>query len=521
MDTTNLAVVVHTTKADQLGVTTGMETTQSPLYAAIDLGSNSFHMLIVREIKGSVRTMAKIKQKVRLAAGLDEKGQLNEEAMQRGWDCLALFAERLQDFSANRIIIVATAALRNAQNADIFIKKANQILGHEISIISGEEEARTIYQGVASTSIRKGKCLVIDIGGASTEVIIGKNTQPLTLHSFNMGCVTWLTQHFADKKLTRERFQTAIDAAKAVISPQRNNFLGHKWERCLGASGTIQALQEILLTQGENEEITARKLYRLMDQAIACKHMRTLKINGLTQERTPVFPSGLSILIALFETLDIQSMDVAGGALREGLLHQLIERQKTSTQNEHDPLKKSVTSIQRQFLIDENQAELVNTIAQTLYSDLKATWFEHVDVSKLLFVASHLHELGLSVSFKKHNLHGAYLLNQLTIGGLTQAEKRLVTYLVKYHTGELDEAKETFCFNNHTTNRLVRLFRLSVILAHRRQSNSQTAFHCKAQKNTLSIKGPKDWKTQQPLLLEYLSKEAQKQAKLDWKLTIN
>ncbi len=517
MDITNLAAVVHTTKIKKLGVNTGMETVQSPLYAAIDLGSNSFHMLIVREVEGSVQTMAKIKQKVRLAAGLNKEGNLSLEAMQRGWQCLSLFAERLQDIPTERSILVATAALRNAKNADVFIEKANQILGHIITVISGEEEARTIYRGVAATSRSNGKCLVIDIGGASTEVIIGDNLQALTLHSFNMGCVTWLTQHFADKKLTRERFQKAIDAAKSVITPELRTFLKYKWKHCLGASGTIQAVQEVLLAQGINEKITIEKLYCLMDKAIACKHMCTLKINGLSQERAPVFPSGLSILIALFESLEIQKMDLAGGALREGLLHQLITTNQISPQA---PRLKSIKSIQAQYAIDTNQAELVNSIAQDLYSQLKESWFENKDLSQLLFAAASLHELGLSVAFKKHNIHGAYLINHLTLNGFTQAEKRLLIYLVKCHANDLEETKEASSINRHTVYRLLRLLRLSVILAHRRQPQACVSVSCSAHHEIMTLKGPKNWQTQHPLLYEYLAKEAQNQKKLNWTLKL-
>lgn len=289
----------------------------SPLYAAIDLGSNSFHMLVVRHIDGSVQTMAKIKRKVRLAAGLDEHNALSLDAMQRGWDCLSLFAERLQDIPAENIRIVGTATLRTATNAGEFIAKANQILGHPIDVISGEEEAATIYKGVAHTSGGLGRRLVVDIGGASTELIIGEGFEAKALTSLKMGCVTWLERHFKDRQLTATNFNNAILAAKQMLDPILTQYTELGWNVCVGASGTVQALQEIMLAQGMDEVITLTKLKRLQKQAMLADHLEELDIEGLTLERALVFPSGLSILIAIFESLNIEAMTLAGGALRE------------------------------------------------------------------------------------------------------------------------------------------------------------------------------------------------------------
>lgn len=285
-----------------------MDNARSPLFAAIDLGSNSFHMLVVREVQGSVQTLAKIKRKVRLASGLDDNLMLSHDAMQRGWDCLSLFAERLQDIPSSNIRIVATAALRSAKNADVFIANANQILGHPITVITGEQEACTIYQGVAHTSGGKGKRLVVDIGGASTEIIIGKGFDAAALTSLDMGCVTWLEKHFKDRSLTDASFQRAVNGAKAVLAPMIKQYRELGWEMCVGASGTVQALQEIMVTQGMDETITLAKLHRLRKQAIGFGQVEELDIDGLTLERALVFPSGLSILIAIFEELGIESM---------------------------------------------------------------------------------------------------------------------------------------------------------------------------------------------------------------------
>ncbi len=291
------------------------------LYAAIDLGSNSFHMLVVREAAGSIQTLTRIKRKVRLAAGLNNDNHLSAEAMERGWQCLRLFAERLQDIPQPQIRVVATATLRLAVNAGEFIAKAQTILGCPVQVISGEEEARLIYQGVAHTTGGADQRLVVDIGGASTELVTGTGAQTTSLFSLSMGCVTWLERYFSDRNLAQENFDDAEKAARDVLRPVADELRFHGWKVCVGASGTVQALQEIMMAQGMDERITLAKLQQLKQRAIQCGRLEELEIEGLTLERALVFPSGLAILIAIFTELNIQSMTLAGGALREGLVY--------------------------------------------------------------------------------------------------------------------------------------------------------------------------------------------------------
>lgn len=298
--------------------------TASSLYAAIDLGSNSFHMLVVRESAGSIQTLARIKRKVRLAAGLDRDNRLSQEAMQRGWQCLRLFSERLQDIPQAQTRVVATATLRLATNADEFLAQAQQILGLPIQIISGEEEARLIYQGVAHTTGGPEKRLVVDIGGGGTELATGTAAHATRLLSLPMGCVTWLERYFSYRTLTAENFSRAEQAARDMIRPVAAQLREQGWQVCVGASDTVQALQEIMVAAGMDEHITLDKLIALKQHAIACHKLEELEIDGLTLERALVFPSGLSILLAIFQELDIQSMTLAGGALREGLVYGML-----------------------------------------------------------------------------------------------------------------------------------------------------------------------------------------------------
>lgn len=330
----------------------------STLYAAIDLGSNSFHMLVVREVAGSIQTLARIKRKVRLAAGLDQNNHLSHEAMQRGWQCLRLFSERLQDIPREQIRVVATATLRLASNADEFLQAAEQILGCPVQVISGEEEARLIYHGVAHTTGGPDRRLVVDIGGGSTELVTGTGAQASQLYSLSMGCVTWLERYFSDRNLGQENFERAEQAAREMVRPIAPQLRQQGWQICVGASGTVQALQEIMVAQGMDERITLPKLRQLKQRAIQCGKLEELEIEGLTLERALVFPSGLSILLAIFQELGIESMMLAGGALREGLVYGMLHLPV-----EQDIRIRTIRNLQRRYLIDTEQAERVSQLA--------------------------------------------------------------------------------------------------------------------------------------------------------------
>lgn len=293
-------------------------------YTIIDLGSNSFHMLTVAKIDNGFSVLSKSKEKVRLASGLDQQNNLDQASMERGWSCLKQFNLELQQLQPSKILITATAALRIAKNKQRFIEQAEIILGHPIKLLSGIEEAKTIYQGVAFTEKITDQLLVIDIGGASTELIIGKEKNILTAESLHMGCVTWLHRYFADQKLSHDNFNSAINAAKMVIQPQIEKYTQLGWTLVMGASGTIQATQEINQQQQISEELTLSLLNTIKQQCINCENINSLKIAGLKSSRIPVFASGLAILIALFESLDIKYLQLSKGALREGLISLLF-----------------------------------------------------------------------------------------------------------------------------------------------------------------------------------------------------
>lgn len=492
------------------------QTVSPPLYAAIDLGSNSFHMLVVRHIDGSVQTMAKIKRKVRLAAGLDENNALSTEAMQRGWDCLSLFAERLQDIPKENIRIVGTATLRTATNVDIFLEKANQILGYDINVISGEEEAATIYKGVAHTSGGSGRRLVVDIGGASTEMIIGEGFSAKALTSLKMGCVTWLERHFKDRQLTATNFDNAIEAAKSTLAPILESYTDIGWDVCVGASGTVQALQEIMLAQGMDEVITHTKLKRLQKQAMITERLEELEIEGLTLERALVFPSGLSILIAIFELLKIDSMTLAGGALREGLAYEMVDELR-----QDDIRARTIKSVQSRYQMDVSYGNQVAAAAQTLLEQAGGeAWVSEPQAGVLLQTAAKLHEIGLTIDFKKGGEHSAYLLQNLDLPGFTRAQKHYLGELTRRYREQLTSLPEQHAVSGTSSKRILRILRLAILLTHRRNPELEPEFMLTADDNNLTLTLSKQWLADNPLTAAELEIESNRQTDIGWPLTI-
>ena len=304
-------------------------------YAVVDLGSNSFHLFITRLDNNKIKTVNKVKSKVRLAAGLNKHSELSVEVINRGLECLRLFAKHLESIPTSNIHIVATAALRIAINRDEFLNQANKILPLKIKLLSGEQEASAIYSGVAHTCKDdcKQKRLVLDIGGASTELIIGQGYQANEMVSLSLGCVTFRATYFTDDQLTEKNFSAAIDAASNIIEPICANFIQFGWQSVVGSSGTIKALAEILTFRQQATIITADFLQEIKQSLIACKCIdaitdNNLAFKGLRVDRAPVLASGLSILIALFNCLEIKELKLSSGALREGLLFEVLPKQK-------------------------------------------------------------------------------------------------------------------------------------------------------------------------------------------------
>ena len=487
----------------------------STLYAAIDLGSNSFHMLVVREVAGSIQTLARIKRKVRLAAGLDRHNHLSQEAMQRGWQCLRLFSERLQDIPRDQIRVVATATLRLANNAAEFLQTAETILGCPVQVISGEEEARLIYHGVAHTTGGPDRRLVVDIGGGSTELVVGTGAQAAQLYSLSMGCVTWLERFFSDRNLERDNFEAAEQAARDMVRPIVPQLREHGWQICVGASGTVQALQEIMVAQGMDERITLPKLRQLKQRAIQCGKLEELEIEGLTLERALVFPSGLSILLAIFQELGIESMTLAGGALREGLVYGMLHLPV-----EQDIRSRTLRNLQRRYLLDIDQADRVSQLAANFCLQTTNEWQLDARCRELLHAACLIHEIGLSVDFKQAPQHAAYLVSHLDLPGFTPAQKKLLATLLQNQSNALDLPllSQQNAVPPRMAQRMCRLLRLAIIFASRRRDDTLPAVRLRANDEELHVILPHGWLERHPLRAEALDQESHWQSYAHWPL---
>ncbi|WP_115720429.1 Ppx/GppA phosphatase family protein [Gallaecimonas mangrovi] len=470
----------------------------SPLFAAIDLGSNSFHMLVVRALYGQVQILAKVKRKVRLAAGLDDDYQLSTDAMERGWECLSLFAERLEGIPTEQVRVVATATLRFAKNAEQFLEKGQQILGRPIEVISGEEEAALIYQGVAHTAGQSGRRLVVDIGGASTELIIGTDFTPEQLKSLEMGCVTFQQRYFKGGNLGQAQFDQAIDAAKARLAPLKDDYLKRGWSHCVGASGSVQAVQEVQLARGEDESVTLARLRQTLNATIACGSLDKLVMPGLGEERKPVFAAGLAILIAIFESLDVKDMQASGGALREGVLYGLLP------QAEKDVRSRTLAAIVSRFSVDDEQgqrvAQLVGLLGQAQLNDKTLS---------LTMAAARLHELGLAIGFKQACGHGDYLIRHLDLPGFCDSDKAVIADLVNHQQGALTATQPNLP--------ALMILRLAILLCgHRGALPDGISLGVNGHKFSLEL--PSQWLAAKKLLATQLEEEASNYQTIGWDL---
>lgn len=438
-------------------------------YAAIDLGSNSFHMLVVRVVAGSVQVVSKIRRKVRLASGLQDDGSLSSAARQRALDCLAIFADRVRDIAPENITAVGTATLRKLKDDDPFLEQVRNTLGHPLRIISGEEEAATIYQGIAHTTAHHGRLLAIDIGGASTELALGHGFTATILRSLDMGCVTWISRFFADHKITSERCDAAIEAVEALVREHAAPYREHGWDVVLGASGTFKALQEIAAVRRVPERFTLPWLEQLLQETIHHGHIEKLNVHGLKESRKPTFVSGLCILIGLFRALQITTVEATEGALREGLVYSMLEELQHP-----DVQLRTLESLVQSYHLDLQQAQRVKRVALDYYSRTPEGWCDisGEDVATLLRAASYLHEIGLALSYQHASSHGHYLLANSNLPGFTQRQREYLLALISAVSGIIDDDEQPENLPDYQSlARLSRLLRLAVLACQRRNDD--------------------------------------------------
>src|SRR5450755_3540997 len=432
--------------------------------AAVDLGSNSFHMVVARHSHGQLVILDRLREMVRLAAGMGDSGRLDDAATARALRCLERFGQRLRAMNANSVRVVGTNALRRAKRKRWFLERARAALGHPIEIISGLEEARLIYAGVVHTSpMSPDKRLIIDIGGGSTEVVIGEGFNPLLLESLSVGCVDLSSLHFEGGRISEKRFERARTAVRLELEPIQESYRKLGWQQVFGSSGSVRVIADVLRRDDPAEpNITLASLRKLSERVIAAGHVNDLDLPDVDAERAPVFPAGLAILLEVAESLGVDRLRAADGAMREGLLYDLVGRF-----TDEDARVRSVRAMEKRYHVDDKQADRVEATAVALLQQVEAAWgLEDPLAEMALRWAARLHESGLDIAHSRYHRHSAYLMQHADMPGFPREEQLLLSALVGGHRRQLSfESLEDLLppWDRHAEFLIV-LLRLAVLL---------------------------------------------------------
>lgn len=490
------------------------------LLAAIDMGSNSFHMVVARLVHGEIRTLEKMGEKVQLGAGLDTDNRLTEAAQQRALECLGRFAQRLSGMPVSAVQIVGTNALRVARNAGEFIARAEQVLGFPVEVIAGREEARLIYLGVSHTlSDDTGRRLVIDIGGGSTEFIIGERFEARELESLHMGCVSFRNRYFGDGQISRRQMDRAVTHAQQELLNIRTPFRELGWQSAVGSSGSIKAIAMVLAgMQISDGSIDLKGLRELRRRLVDLGQADRLGELGVREDRRSIFPAGFAILLAAFESLGIDTLTYTDGALREGLLYDIVGRIR-----HEDVRERTITALQERYHVDQVHGQAVETTAITLWDQVAQNWrIDSVTDEELLRWACRLHEIGLTISHSQYHKHGAYLLRYSDLPGFTQQFQRELATLVRSHRRKFSTAIfEEFSDSERPRLRYLSvLVRLGVLLQHARNLEQPPRLEAKAGDNSLTLSFPAGWLEERPLTLADLDNEKDYLSRQGFTLTV-
>ncbi len=482
--------------------------------AAIDIGSNSFRLEIGRFEHDQLQRVEYIKETVRQGNGLDKDRNLSQDAMQRGWDCLARFSERLGNFKKKQVRVVATQTLREARNRDAFLARGEEILGFPIDVISGKEEARLIYLGVSHLLPQSPeRRLVIDIGGRSTELILGKAYTAQTMESYRVGSVTWSMKYFADGEVSKEAFNQAEVAAKAVLDEALSIFAKRSWDNVYGSSGTVGAIGDILVALGYSaHEISRKGLIQIKEILHKSGRMDRVRLDGLKDDRRAVLCGGLAVLFALFDLLGIDTLRVADGALRQGVLYDMVERKYNAT----DVRGSTVARMANTFRVDPMQAQRIAEIAQMLFEQVSPkhdlSVFE--SMNRKLGWAAQLHEIGSHISHSDYHKHGAYILENVDAVGFAQHELHRLGLLVLGHKGKLKKLGELL--SDGAFARQLLALRLAVIACHARIKPDWSGVRLSIKNNSLTLQVPSNWTQIYPQSIHLLKQEMDAWQKSPW-----
>lgn len=496
-----------------------MENDPVETYAAVDLGSNSFHMIVAEYSEGRIRIIDRIRKMVRLASGLDDNDNLSDKSIQKALDCLQEFGQRIREIPQVNVRAVGTNTLRQANNGHKFIKAAHQALGHKIEIISGREEARLIYLGVANTIYDEtDRRMVIDIGGGSTEIIIGKGFDVLARESFYIGCVNMTRRFFSSGEINKKNMNMAVLAVRQEIESIMADYKGLGWNKVIGTSGTIRSINDIIMNTGwSTSDITQHSLKKLKDEVINLGTIEALNFNGLSSDRKPVFMGGLAILCGIFDAFEVQQLGISDGALREGLLYDLIGRL-----HDKDIRDSAIISLASRYNIDTEQASRVQNTAIKLFEQLCVPWKldKKIDL-KFIEWAAEIHEIGLAIAHAQYHRHGAYLVANSDLVGFSREEQGKLALLIRSHRRKfpIDEINNFVLDDTDNIKRLCILIRLAILLNRSRLYVSLPQIEIRAKEFALKLKFPENWLENNPLTRTDLDLEASYIKAVGFKLT--
>ncbi len=484
-----------------------LRTTKAPeTVAAVDLGSNSFHLIVVRIVDSRIHVVDRLKEMVRFGAGLDAHNNLAPDARQRALACLRRFGERLGKMPRDNVRAVGTNTLRRARDAKNFLEEARHALGHPIEIVSGIEEARLIYLGVShSVADAEGRRLVIDIGGGSTELIIGEKFEPLYMESLHLGCIGMTQKFFAEGKLNEENWRRATIAARLEMRPLVRLYRHVGWNVSIGASGTLLAVAKVVREMGLSQEgITLEAIQAIRKAMFKAGNIAKLNLPGLSKDRAAVFPGGVAVLQAIIEALKIELMTVSDGALREGLVYDLLGRIR-----HEDVRARTIQGIATRFQIDTEHTQRVETTALWLFDQVAEVWQLDESLADSLAWAACLHEIGLAIAHARYHEHGAYLIENADMHGFSRSEQQLLAVLVRSHRRKF--SNELFSQiperSRDAIMRLSILLRLAVLLHRNREQNDMIIRSVRAKNRGLTVTFSEGMLEQHPLTCADLESE--------------
>jgi exopolyphosphatase/guanosine-5'-triphosphate,3'-diphosphate pyrophosphatase len=478
--------------------------------AAVDLGSNSFHMMVARADGAELQVIDRLREPIRLAAGLDADKRLHPEAQARALACLQRFGQRLRGLPQQHVRAVGTNTMRRMRRSEDFLAAAEMALGHEIEIIAGAEEARLVYGGVVHGMGRaQPRRLVVDIGGGSTEVIIGQGPNPKLMESVSLGCVTHHQLYFEDGDITRQQFRKARLAARVQLEFLERRYRKAGWDVAIGASGTVRGVWRVMMANGWCEQdLTREGLEKVIELVLERGHVSKIDFPALREDRRPVFAGGLAALAGVFDALALEKMETSERALREGVIYDLLGRLSN-----HDVRDESVNAMARRYAVDLKHAEAVQrTALKILEQTGKSLNLEPKFCAMFLGWAARLHEIGLAISHSAYHKHGEYIIKHCDLQGFSQTDQKLLAALVRVHRGKFamltfDDLPSLWV---EPLRQLTMIFRLAVLLHRSRTPDLRPPVKVSANRRLVDISfSQKTWLARHPLTQTDLEREAE------------